>query len=50
MSPKDNENLRECLTDMSEEPPKFKRTRSESNEKFELPPLPDFDDNKDLKD
>ena len=42
-------NLRESLSDMNEAPV-FRRDRSASNEKFELPPLSDFDDNKDMGD
>lgn len=40
-------NLRESLSDMNDQPV-FRRDRSASNEKFDLPPLSNFDDNKDL--
>ena len=41
-------NLRESLTDMDNNFVVQRRDRSQSNEKFDLPPLPDFYDNRDL--
>lgn len=44
-----DENIRNSLSDLSDENNfKPKRDRSCSNEGFELPPLPEIDDNKDL--
>ena len=49
MTIEENQNLRASLTDMKDDHVFQKRDRSYSNEKFELPPLPEFDDNKDLQ-
>jgi hypothetical protein len=48
MSEKDSQNILNSLSDMSGDEMIHRRDRSASNEKFELPPLPDFYDNKDL--
>ena len=42
-----DENIRNSLSDMGDDTG-FRRDRSQSNEGFDLPPLPDLDDNKDL--
>lgn len=47
MSQSLNDNIRNSLTDMDQTPIQ-RRDRSASNE-FELPPLPEMDDNKDLQ-
>lgn len=44
-----DENIRNSLSDLSDDAHfAQRRDRSCSNERFDLPPLPDFDDNKDL--
>lgn len=42
----EDKKIRESLTDMNEDQ-HFKRERADSNDVIELPPLPDYDDNKD---
>ena len=43
------DNLKESLSDLSDEHFFQRRDRSCSNDCFDLPPLPEMDDNKDLE-
>lgn len=51
MTEQQNENMRKSLSDLSSEDQGFfqkRRDRSASNENYDLPPLPELEDNKDL--